>query len=101
MVAAIAVWLCACSALNLQVASPRVGPVRMKVATRPSKGFAAKPKKAKRKAAPIVKLEPDVEAAMEVLGQGEQSLEAYLNPKHFEDPPVSYTHLTLPTICSV
>ena len=48
-----------------------------------SKGFgAAKPKKR----AAVVPLAPDIEKALDSLKSGEQSIEHYLNPAHFEDP---------------
>ena len=48
-----------------------------------SKGFgAAKPKKR----AAVIPLAPEIEKALESLKSGEQSIEHYLNPAHFEDP---------------
>ena len=58
--------------------------VCMKVASKPTKGFGAKVKSTKKAA--VVKLAPDIQVAMDQLESGAQSIEHYLNPKHFEDP---------------
>lgn len=83
------------SALTLNVAlhgraglraESRTVQLRMKQATRRAKGFGAAPIKVKVKKVPVVPLDPAVSAALDALKDGEQSLERYLNPKHFEDP---------------
>ena len=53
-----------------------------------ARGFAkAKAKTGKRqKRAPVVPLEPSLQAAIDVLAKSEASLESYLNPQLFEDP---------------
>ena len=52
-----------------------------------ARGFAkAKAKTGKRKRAPVVPLEPTLQAAIDVLAKSEASLESYLNPQLFEDP---------------
>lgn len=66
----------------------------MKVATRPSKAKAAKPSKggfgakpvSKPKKQRVITLDPAVQAAIDELQSGEQSIERYFNPALFEDP---------------
>ena len=59
----------------------------MKQATAKPKasGFCAKTAKPKKRA-PVVPLDPSLEMQIDALAQGEQSIEAYLNPQLFEDP---------------
>ena len=47
-------------------------------------GFGAKAKPKKR--VPVVPLDPSLQMQIDALAQGEQSIEAYLNPQLFEDP---------------
>ena len=81
----IAVSVFVCSALHVpRAVPPRAGSICSRQASRPTKGFATKPKRARPNKVPIVKLEQGVADAIAVLQGGEQSLEAYLNPKHLE-----------------
>ena len=81
-------------ATGLCLRSPRAAPpgrprscVGMKQATAKPKasGFGAKTAKPKKRA-PVVPLDPSLEMQIDALAQGEQSIEAYLNPQLFEDP---------------
>lgn len=81
-------------ATGLCLRSPRAAPpgrprscVGMKQATAKPKasGFGAKTAKPKKRA-PVVPLDPSLEIQLDALAQGEQSIEAYLNPQLFEDP---------------
>ena len=59
----------------------------MKQTTAKSRGFAAtKSKKVAKRRAPVVPLDYHITSVLDDLAAGEQSLEKYLNPVHFEDP---------------
>jgi hypothetical protein len=71
--------------INLSERPPHLH-MKLKTASRPGvKGFASAKAKPRKKA-PIVPLPPTVATVMAELEAGENSLERYLNPVHFEDP---------------